>query len=69
MFCLNFLFRLVEPGASLHPLEWIIHYSLPLSFFLLSGEWGDDIRWMLLCNGLSQLVNDTTYTYYSLMNQ
>lgn len=53
---MSFLYRLLEPGASLHPFEVLIMFSLPVAFFAVQDTWGDDIFSLFQWNALCQIV-------------
>jgi len=52
------LYRLLEPGANLHPLEWIVCYGLVAWFatFESSSEWGNAIKELAAWNAKCQFV-------------
>jgi steroid 5-alpha reductase family enzyme len=52
----SFIYLLLEPGASLYPLEALLSYALPLVFYTLQGSWGDDIVALFHWNALCQFV-------------
>merc|ERR1711959_885348 len=47
------LYRLLEPGANLHPLEALLMYIIPVWFLTVDGEYGDDLlalaKWNAAC--------------------
>jgi steroid 5-alpha reductase family enzyme len=48
---LNTVYRLIEPGAKLHPIELLPFYLLPSFFYFVSGtDWGADIVATCLLN-------------------
>jgi steroid 5-alpha reductase family enzyme len=55
---LNIIFRLVEPGACLHPLEWLVVYTLPGLFFSIGStpEWSEALEVLFQHNFICQLV-------------
>ena len=50
------LYRMFEPGASLHWLEWIVFYSLPIFFYSVAGAWGKALTALFEWNAMCQLV-------------
>jgi hypothetical protein len=50
------LYRMFEPGASLHWLEWIVCYSLPIFFYSVAGAWGKALTALFEWNAMCQLV-------------
>jgi len=55
---LPLVYRLVEPGANLHPLEILPVYACAFWFSLVggTGDWGDDIVEFATANAVVQLV-------------
>ena len=63
------LYRLLEPGARIHPLELPFMYVLPIAWFLsLDGEWGQAITSLFTFNAACQLGLVSDWTNYSCLS-
>lgn len=55
MTLLSKLYRLVEPGANMHRLEWYVVYTLAAWYTEIGGDWGKRVLELALLNATCQL--------------
>ena len=50
------VYRLLEPGANLHPAEIVVYYGLPFWYGTVAGPWGEALRELAAWNTTCQLL-------------